>query len=173
MKSRLMVLCALLLVAGLTTASAEGPVVPRERTPLWNGKDFTGWKLFLDDPDADAKTVWSVKDEVVRCEGEPAGYMRTETDYGNYRLHVEWRWPEGAGNSGVLLHMSGEDKVWPKSIEAQLYSENAGDFWLIDGTVIKDRDGKPNEERRVPKKKESSENPLGEWNMYDLSLIHI
>ena len=168
MRSKLMVLTALVLAAGLLTAFAEGQVVPKERTPLWNGKGFSGWKLFLEDPDVDVKTVWSVKDEVIRCEGEPNGYMRTETDYANYRLHVEWRWPEGQGNSGVLLHMSEPDKVWPKSIECQLYSGDAGDFWLIDGTVIKDRDGKPNERRRVPKRKESSENPLGEWNMYDI-----
>jgi hypothetical protein len=161
-----MVLCALFLAAGLMTAAAEGPVVPKERTPLWNGKDFTGWKLFLEEPDVDVKTVWSVKDEVIHCTGAPNGYMRTETDYANYRLHVEWRWPEEAGNSGVLLHMTGEDKVWPRSIECQLNSGDAGDFWLFDGFTVKEPPKWSNDSMAyVPKQKESSEKPPGDWNM--------
>jgi len=144
----------------------EEPIVPQKKIELWNGKDFSGWKLFLRDPNVDVKTVWSVKDGVIRCEGKPVGYMRTEADYAEYKLHVEWRWPEGAGNSGVLLHMSEPDRVWPKSIECQLASGNAGDFWVIGGTDFKEHTDKKH--RRVAKKAESSEKPLGEWNSYDI-----
>ena len=34
--------------------------------------------------------------------------------------------------------MTGEDKVWPKSVEAQLMSRNAGDFFVIGGTEFKE-----------------------------------
>jgi hypothetical protein len=142
--------------------SAEGPIVPKKRIPLHNGQDFAGWKLFVPNPDVDVHGVWSVSAGVIRCTGTPAGYMRTEADFANYKLRVEWRWPEGGGNSGVLLHVSEPDQVWPKSIEAQLMSGNAGDFYAIGGTDFSERVDKSS--TRVAKKAESSEKPLGEWN---------
>ncbi|HPO13252.1 MAG TPA: DUF1080 domain-containing protein [Candidatus Hydrogenedentes bacterium] len=139
---------------------------------LFNGKDFTGWKLFLPDAKADPAKTWSVKDGVVLCTGNPAGYMRTETPYENYRLRVEWRWPKDGGNSGVLLHIQEGDAVWPKSIEAQLHSGDAGDFWVIGGTEFKEhaeQGSKRVEGRRTLKLGASSEKPLGEWNQYEIT----
>ena len=130
-------------------------ITPQNKIDLWNGKDFSGWKLFVPDAAVDVKTVWMVKDGLLHCTGIPNGYIRTENDYSNYKLTVEWRWPGEVGNSGVLLHMSEPDVVWPKSIEAQLMSENAGDFWLIGGTEVKEHIDKSN--RRIVKKEESSE----------------
>ncbi|MHC4436886.1 MAG: family 16 glycoside hydrolase [Planctomycetota bacterium] len=65
--------------------------MPEEKTMLFNGKDFTGWKLFTRKPDHDVMKTWSVKNGLIRCEGKPAGYMRTEKDYADYLIHVEWR----------------------------------------------------------------------------------
>ncbi|MBP8129059.1 MAG: DUF1080 domain-containing protein [Candidatus Hydrogenedentes bacterium] len=155
--------------SGCAKDQAESaPVAPvacvKEPVDLFNGKDFTGWKLFLPDPNADPAAVWSVQDGVIRCTGSPAGYMRTETKYANYRLRVQWRWPGAGGNNGVLLHIQDQDEVWPKSIEAQLMSGNAGDFWVIGGTEFKEHKGQI--DRRVPKKETATEKPLGEWNEY-------
>jgi hypothetical protein len=108
-------------------------VVPKEKIMLWNGKDFTGWTRFLRDSSADVDDTWSVASGVLRCTGKPAGYMRTKKAYADYHLHVEWRWPEKPGNNGVLVHTTGKDTVWPKSLECQLASGNAGDFWVIGG----------------------------------------
>jgi len=166
MKRLMIPLVLLLIFSPFAIHAQQKPIVPKERIYLWNGKDFSGWKLFLRDPSVDVSKVWSIRDGVIRCEGKPFGYMRTEADYADYKLHVEWRWPEGRGNSGVFVHMSGEDKIWPKSIECQLFSGSAGDFWVIGGTDFKEHRGKKG--RRVPKKHESSEKPLGEWNAYDI-----
>jgi len=73
--------------AVLEAGSAE-PVVPREKIALWNGRDFTGWKLVATKPHYDVAKTWSVKDGVIRCAGTPAGYMRTEADYADYLFHV-------------------------------------------------------------------------------------
>jgi hypothetical protein len=97
--------------------------------------------------------------------------MRTEADYANYNLHVEWRWPEKkGGNSGVLVHMSTPDEVWPRSIECQMHSTNAGDFWVIGGAEFKEHaeKGQRVNGRRTIKLKNSSEKPLGEWNVYEI-----
>lgn len=163
---------ATVFLAGTINAAGERdkPVVPKEKTMLWNGKDFTGWKLFLRDASADVKNTWSVANGLIRCEGTPRGYMRTEAAYANYLIHVEWRWPEKPGNNGVLVHMSGEDKVWPKSLECQLHSGNAGDFWVIGGIEIAEhaKGGPRVKGRRTIKLKDSSEKPPGQWNSYDI-----
>ncbi len=143
-----------------------------QKTMLFNGKDFTGWKLYVDDKNANAEDVWSVKDGVVQCVGKPNGYMRTLTAYSNYKLHLEWRWPEKPTNSGVLLHASGEDKVWPRCVEAQLKAGNAGDFVLIGhtGITVGGKAYQDDEEMYVSIKKKyaSNEKPPGKWNSYDI-----
>ena len=68
-----------------------GPVKPKAKTMLFNGKDFAGWKLFIPDEKIDVGDIWSVEDGIVQCKGVPNGYMRTEAEYADYRLHVEWR----------------------------------------------------------------------------------
>ena len=144
-------------------AKKPGPLPPqRVSVDLFNGTDFEGWKRFIPDTNVDPDTVWQVKDGVIHCTGTPNGYIRTTKPYKNYRLIVQWRWPDKGGNSGVLLHVQEGDKVWPKSIEAQLKSGDAGDFWVIDGTDFKQHTDKSN--RRVKKLKASTEKPVGEWN---------
>lgn len=156
--------------------------------PLFNGKDLTGWKPWLrpgpDGQTADPKSVWSVSEGVIRCVGTPAGYIATEQEYGDYVLRLKWRFPPGSkgGNSGVLLHCQKEDGVWPKgpkavwptSVEAQLLSGRAGDFWLIYPPHVKlyvdPARQDPKQERhyfREPKD-EPVEKPIGEWNDYEI-----
>jgi len=169
-----------LFIAPATEPQQEQLIVPKEKIVLWNGKDFTGWKLFVPDPNHDVTKTWSTKDGVIHCEGKPNGYMRTEKHYANYLLHVEWRWPEKGGNSGVLIHNSGKDVIWPKSLECQLQSGNAGDFWCIGGVETEEhakarpteasggRTGQRVKGRRTIKLKSSSEKPIGQWNAYDI-----
>ncbi len=176
MKRYVLATAALVVTIALfaaATGASEGrnkPIVPKEKTKLWNGRDFAGWKLYTREPDHDVTKTWSVENGLIRCEGKPAGYMRTEKDYADYHLHVEWRWPEKGGNNGVLVHMSGQDKVWPKSLECQLFSGNAGDFWVIGGleTAEHAKGGERVRGRRTLKLKESSEKNLGQWNAYDI-----
>lgn len=133
---------------------------------LWNGKDFTGWEFFLSDSAVDPMNVWSVREGILHCTGVPLGYIRTDKKFQDYRLIVEWRWPEEPGNSGVLLHVQKPDKIWPHSIEAQLKSGDAGDFYLIGGATVREQDNP--EKVRIPKKSESSEREPGEWNRYEI-----
>jgi len=156
----------------LSAVLAAGGCASQKRVALWNGKDFTGWKLFVPDRSVDVRSVWSVKDGVIHCKGQPNGYMRTQADYSDYKLHLEWRWVEQPTNSGVLLHASGPDKVWPRCIESQLKSGNAGDFVLIGGTGIgvggRFIQDVSEQYVTVPKKQESSERAPGQWNTYEI-----
>jgi len=159
-----------LAIVPVLAGEAPAVVVPKEKTLLWNGTDFTGWKRFLPEASKNVEDTWSIADGLLRCTGRPSGYLRTETPYADYHLHVEWRWPEKPGNNGVLVHMSGPDVVWPRSLECQLASGNAGDFWVIGGLEHAEhaQGGERVQGRRTAKLHESSEKPAGEWNQYDI-----
>lgn len=119
-----------------------------------------------------AAAITSVKDGVLVIKGQPIGYIRTVDTYTNFVLRLEWRFDpaKGAGNSGVLLRMVGEDKVWPKSVEAQLHSGNAGDFWNIDNFTMTTDPSRT--KGRNTKKTHGAERPLGEWNEYEIIADH-
>src|SRR5262249_16219293 len=116
MPRRMFVAIALLAALALT-APAVAEDKENGTIKLFNGQDLSGWRIFLD-PAKDAKpeSVWSVKDGIIVCKGEPNGYLITEKEYSNYVLKVQWRWtPEGDNNkrnSGVFVHVSGKDKIW-------------------------------------------------------------
>lgn len=144
---------------------------PGTPVELFNGKDLSGWVPFLPDKGADPAKVWSVKDGVLRCEGTPVGYIRTEARYEDFVLELEWRFDPAKqpGNSGVLMRRSGPDMVWPRSIEAQLMHRNAGDIWNI-GDVPMQTDPSRTDGRRTAKAQPCNEAPLGEWNRYRIVL---
>ncbi len=159
----------ILLLALLACASKSGD----KKIVLFNGRDFSGWTRVLADSTVSVDGVWSVRDGVVHCKGVPNGYMRTNEAYSNYKLHLEWRWPENPTNSGVLLHCQPPDQVWPNCIECQLMAGNAGDFIIIGpGTITVDDSTYVNSERflAIRKKHDSNEKPAGEWNTYDIEV---
>lgn len=165
---------AIMLVAGMiggwilageekTAKEGEGTRCG-EPIKLFNGKNLDGWTFSGDA----LKDVWSVKDGVMVNSGKPNGYIRTVNDYTSYILKLEFRHIT-KGNSGVLLRMVGDDKVWPKSIEAQGMYGNVGDMFVIDNFPMK-TDPERTSGRRIKKINESNEKPLGEWNQYEIKL---
>jgi 3-keto-disaccharide hydrolase len=176
MSRELVILAALFAAHVLATPVAAGDK-DGAAVKLFNGKDLSGWKIFVE-PKSKVKpeTVWSVKDGIIICKGQPLGYLITEKDYSNYILKVQWRWTPDSDNnkrnSGVFVHVSGEDKIWPKGVEAQLYRDHAGDFWLVDGfklTVDKDRQNPKSPTNFYRMKKSGVEKPIGEWNQYEIT----
>jgi hypothetical protein len=136
-------------------------------TMLFNGQDLTGWTCHLKNPDVPMEQVWSVRQGVLQCTGKPVGYLRTiRDDYHDYVLELEWRWPGKGGNNGVLLHASTPDAlgVWPKSIEVQLASGDAGDFWIIGTELDVENEEARRKGRRHLNLTDDSERPLGQWN---------
>jgi hypothetical protein len=151
--------------------SAAAPVAaPKNAVALFNGHDLAGWTFFLADNTVDTKTVWSAANGVLHLVGKPNGYIRTGQAFSNYHLHVEWRWPANAAprsNSGVFIHVHGQDAIWPPGIECQLAAGNAGQ---LVATGI-DLPGAPvsNKKPRAAKLAPTSEKSFGEWNVYDIT----
>lgn len=150
-------------------------------TALFNGRDLSGWNFLLVEPDAKMEDVWSVKDGLLVCRGEPMGYLFTRDTFKNFRMTVEWRWAPGGnpGNSGVLLRINGGQRgLLPRCLESQLKSGDAGALYGFHGMGI----GGPGErfvhipehkiggELRGVKKIKGAENPPGEWNTMEIVL---
>jgi hypothetical protein len=169
-----LVTLALAIVFAATALTFQAGAADSEEgwTKLFNGKDLDGWVKYLPPGSkADPDKVWTVADDMIRCEGNPFGYIRTEKDYGNYVLRLQWRWGDkvhSARNSGVFVHVSGPDKVWPKGVEAQLFTGHAGDFWLVDGFKLHVDPARkdPKSDRHYLRMKDNVEKPIGEWNQY-------
>jgi hypothetical protein len=163
-------------------SKAGGAVVPEKAAPLFNGKDLSGWKSDVPAKDTkpDAPDSFIVRDGKLVSLGEPRGHLITTTAYRNYRLEVEYRFAGKAGNCGVLVHSSTPralSKMFPQSIEVQMASGNAGDFWCIQENIeVPDMEkrrpkkegqkygGGPADARRILNLTDTSEKPVGEWN---------
>lgn len=106
------------LLAGLeisATAQTNDPAAFRE---LFNGRDLTGWV----DVNT-SKETWSVRDGLLVCRGLPIGVMRSEKQYENFILHIEWMHMQAGGNSGVFIWSEGTvppGRNLPKGMEVQM-----------------------------------------------------
>ena len=179
---------AVLLSAGHAGLAAQAPSAPAEPTSpttvvhLFDGKDLAGWKPDVPARDADPNGPPSfiVRDGKLVSLGTPEGHLVTDGRYRDYRLEVEYRFPGKPGNCGVLIHASKPRalyKMFPQSIEVQMMSGNAGDFWVIREDIkVKDMEKRRPREagekwgsaegdaRRILNLTDGSEKPLGQWN---------
>ena len=131
---------------------------------LFNGKNLNNWNFVVEKNAAPAEQVFGIQNGVIHIKGQPFGYMYTKEKYSNYKLHVEWRWPDGASNSGIFLLIADPRNPFPNGIECQLHAGDAGDFVLLGGSELAEFEGPRPEFPVVKKAHDSSEKPVGEWN---------
>ncbi|MEX2092857.1 MAG: DUF1080 domain-containing protein [Pirellulales bacterium] len=170
------------LALGGTVVALAAETVPGATTfqSLFNGKDLEGWHADVPELDENptAKSPFVVRDGMLVSLGTPGGHLITDAEFQNYRLEVEYRFAAKPGNCGVLVHASTPRalyEMFPQSIEVQMDSGNAGDFWcIVEDVAVPDM-----EQRRGPKANwgitegkgrqirnltDGSEKPPGEWN---------
>ena len=149
---------------------------------LFNGKDLKGWVNVNTEPE-----TWSVRDGMLICTGKPIGVMRTDRQYENFLLHIEWRHMEKGGNSGCFLWSDAipEGNRLPKGMEVQMLeldwvNQHAkadgtkppiayvqGELFGAGGmTAIPD-----NPRGRRSKSLEHRCKGVGEWNTYDVVAV--
>jgi hypothetical protein len=170
----------LVLLCG--SVPARGDDAPKFRD-LFNGKDLTGWVNVNTDKD-----TWSVRDGLLVCRGLPIGVMRTEQQFENFILHIEWRHTQAGGNSGVFAWSEGtvpDGSRLPKGLEVQMLELD----WV---NLHKDKDGNPapiayvhgelfgangltttpdNPRGSRSKSVENRCKGKGEWNVYDVVFV--
>jgi hypothetical protein len=159
----LLALCAGAFSAGV---AAEDPADSTGFTRLFNGKDLSGFKTFLDSKasDADPARTWTVEDGAIHCSGKPTGYFYTEQSYANYVLRYDWRYPAGSprdSNSGCLVHIQQPHQVWPKAVEPQGRYFDHGKLFFIHV--------KPIEQNFDAEAHQRATRPIGEWNTTEIT----
>jgi hypothetical protein len=172
---------AFLIVVGLSFGAA-GQSAPPQFVDLFNGKDLTGWVNVNTAPD-----TWTVRDGLLIDTGKPHGVLRTEKEYENFILHIEWMHMEAGGNSGVFAWSDAKpepESRLPNGIEIQmlelewpnLNKHNGvtppiayvhGELFGVGGvTIVPDN---PRGERS--KSIENRCKGKGEWNTYDVVAV--
>lgn len=93
---------------------------------LFNGRNLDGFVDMNTSPD-----TWWVEDGLLKCSGEPIGVMRTEKQYENFILDIEWRHMKPGGNSGVFVWANGTphgDSPFPTGMEVQMLDPQWADI---------------------------------------------
>jgi hypothetical protein len=155
----------LALCLGLNALGAE-----KDWTPLFNGKDLSGWV-----PVNVAPNTFTVRDGIIVSTGKPTGVMRTDKQYENFELELEWKHIVPQGNAGLFVWsypVTAVGQPFTRAIEVQVLDgrnsetyTSHGDVFSIHGARMKpDRPHPRGSERCLPS--EWRAKPAGEWNHY-------
>ncbi len=166
---RRLIAAGLALVAGLTVgaaASAADNTPPEGFVALFNGKDLTGWKGLVADPERRAKMSpaqlaaaqekadqrmrdhWKAEDGVLVFDGH-GDNLCTAKDYGDFEMYVDWKIGP-RGDSGIYLRGSPQVQIWDNPIgSGGLYNN-----------VVNPHD--------PPKK---VDRPIGQWNHFRIKMV--
>ncbi|HQH50960.1 MAG TPA: DUF1080 domain-containing protein [Candidatus Hydrogenedentes bacterium] len=176
----LLTAASLVILAGQAAAQDAGSP---QFVELFNGKDLSGWV----DVNT-SKETWSVRDGLLVCSGNPIGVMRSEKQYENFILHIEWRHMQAGGNSGVFVWCEGtvpEGSQLPKGVEVQMLeldwvNQNKGangelpPIAYVHGELFGANGATTVPDNPRGSRSKSIENRCkgqGEWNVYDVVCV--
>ena len=138
-------------------------------TPLFNGKDLTGWKGLVADPkkratmsaeemakaqaeaDENMRAHWKVENGAILFDGKGQS-LCTVKDYGDFELLVDWKIETG-GDSGIYLR--GSPQVQIK--DYALAPEGSGGLY--------------NNQHNPSKPLVRADKPVGEWNTFRIRMV--
>lgn len=164
-----------IVAIALTVAStvlAQGA----EFSPLFNGKDFTGWWgcgtenpakwMALSEADLKAKKAksmenikkhWKVVDGVLENDGKGL-YLTTEKNYGDFEFRVEYKHGKGA-DSGIYLRGIPQVQIWDPNGKHPDCKKGSGGLWN------NPKGSKGRDPLMV------ADSPVGEWNKIFIRMI--
>ncbi len=180
----LLVLLTLLVVQAQKSSTKFGEVISfsditsrikEARTPLI-------WHDVNTSPD-----TWKVKKNILMCSGNPIGVMRSENQFENFVLRIEWMHLEAGGNSGLFIWSAANpdpENRLPDGVEVQMLELDWVNLNERDGVIppiayvhgelfgvggVKAIPDNPRGERS--KSIENLCKGKGEWNTYDIVCI--
>lgn len=163
--------------AGFVFASIVGAMstcrAAEEFVPIFNGKDLSGWARVNCAPE-----TFSVRDGIIVSTGIPTGFMRTDRQYENFVLELDWRHLKEGGNAGVFVWgdpMTAPGTPFARGIEVQILDHGQakkpdwftghGDVFAIHGArMTPDRPHPRGDMRCLPSEWRCKPSP--EWNHY-------
>jgi hypothetical protein len=172
-------------LAAAVAIASRSPLLSFQSTAfadLFNGKDLSGWVNVNTEKD-----TWAVKDGMIICSGHPIGVMRTDRQYENFVLHIEWKHIEPGGNSGVFVWSDAkpqEKSRLPNGVEVQMLELDWVNLHKVNGETppiayvhgelfgVGGVETTPDNPRGTRSKSiENRCKPRGEWNTYDVVCV--
>jgi len=138
-------------------------------SPLFNGKDLSGWKGLVKDPpargrmtakelrkeqmeaDEDMRRHWRVIDGTLVFDGQGHSLCAAK-DYSDFELFVDWKIEPG-GDSGLYLHGSPQVQIW----DPAQWPEGSGGLY--------------NNKIGPSKPLSPADLPVGEWNTFFIRML--
>lgn len=160
----------LLLPLCLITATSIAAEPSSPFTPLFNGRDLSGWVNVNCAPE-----TFTVRDGMIHCDGIPTGALRTDRQFENFILELEWRHMKSGGNAGVFIwsgSLPAPGQPFLRAIEVQVLDHGYGksdwftthgDIFPIHGSTMKPFSPSKGD-RSFPKEFRSK--GTNEWNHY-------
>lgn len=115
-------ICFMLLTSTVTRSQTPikfGKVMPLESiTSSSKKEEVINWIRVNTD-----ESTWKLQGNELICSGHPIGVMRSEKQYENFILHVEWKHMEAGGNSGIFVWSAAKpdpESRLPDGVEVQM-----------------------------------------------------
>jgi len=158
----------MVLVAGAVTFAAVGaapaPQAGEEGfTPLFNGKDFTGW-IYGSRPNGTENKSglgYQIKDGVIFSTKEDGGNLYTAKEYADFAFRFEFKLTENANNGiGIRAPLVGDAAY--VGMEIQVLDDGGSQYTKLEpgqyhGSIYK-----------VVPAKRGFQKPVGEWNSEEI-----
>ena len=134
-----------------------------------------------------APDTWHLEKDILVCSGKPIGVMRSEKQYENFILHIEWKHIEPGGNSGTFVWSNAnppEETRLPDGVEVQMLELDWVKLNTRDGVIppiayvhgelfgvggVKTVPDNPRSTRS--KSIENRCKGMGDWNTYDVVCV--
>lgn len=177
---RIVVLClsagAWVVCAGCFSRNDLSSRVPDGFVELFNGRDLAGWKAVVGSPvdraamspnelaaaeaEAHVKLLehWRVEEGEIVCDGQ-GPYLRTQREYGDFELLIDWRIQSGA-DSGIYLRGTPQVQIWDPTDERQWPNgsdKGSGGLW--------------NNQKGARFPLVNADHPPGQWNSFGIRMV--
>lgn len=127
-------------------------------TPIFNGKDFTGWDGPLDN--------YEIVDGAIRCKAHKGGTIFTKEQYGDFVVRLEFKLPPG-GNNGLAIRYPGSgDTAYAGMCELQVLDEN---YETVTKSKLDPRQVHGSAYGMLPAHR-GYQRPAGEWNFQEVTV---
>lgn len=127
-----------------TAASSDGKdpsLATQGFKPLFNGVDLTNWE-------EENAGHWKARDGILTYDGK-GGNLKTDRDYANFELLVEWKIAPGA-DSGIYLRGKPQVQIWDNAV-------GSGGLY--------------NNKKHPNQPTVRADKPVGEWNSFRIKMI--
>lgn len=137
-------LLVIFLISGNINSYSQKPVIEFGKATIL--KDITPGSARKDLPLRwinvnTAEDTWSKQKKLLICTGKPIGVMRSEKQYENFIMHIEWKHIEPGGNSGVFVWSGAnppEKSRLPDGVEVQMLELEWINLHIKDGVTPPD-----------------------------------